>query len=116
MNDTERSPTDPVYLQSTYFIDSDHPDVVAFTRRVTDGASDDVDRAVRLFYAVRDGIRYDPYTAGSSPDGPPRKRVALTAMSTLTTSVENAAMDTPDCGSSRPVQPVRAAGTVARID
>jgi len=68
VNDTERSPTDPVYLQSTYFIDSDHPDVVAFTRRVTDGATDDVDRAVRLFYAVRDGIRYDPYMSWVVPE------------------------------------------------
>lgn len=49
------------YLAPTYFIDSDHPELQAFVARVTDGAVDPVEKAVRLFYAVRDGIRYDPY-------------------------------------------------------
>ena len=51
-----------VYLQPTAVIESRHPAVVAFAHEVTGGASDAVDRAVRLFYAVRDRIRYDPYT------------------------------------------------------
>ncbi len=28
----------------------------------------DIDRAVRLFYKVRDGIRYDPYSVGLTPE------------------------------------------------
>ncbi len=54
--------TDP-YLQSTFFIDTDHPDVIAFTRRVCTGIGDrDLKtKAIRLYYAVRDEIRYDPY-------------------------------------------------------
>ena len=48
-------------------VDSDHPDVVAFAQR----AQGDTDRevAVALFYAVRDGFRYDPYRLDLSPAG-----------------------------------------------
>jgi len=51
-----------VYLQPTAVIESEHPAVVAFAREVAGEARDPVDRAVRLFYAVRDQIRYDPYS------------------------------------------------------
>jgi transglutaminase-like putative cysteine protease len=50
------------YLQPTYHIDSDHPQVRAYALKVTAEASTPVDKAVRLFEAVRDGIRYNPYT------------------------------------------------------
>ena len=43
------------------FVDADHPDVSAFAARATEGAVTDREKAVALFYAVRDGIRYDPY-------------------------------------------------------
>ncbi len=48
-------------------VDSDHPDVVAFAQR----AEGDTDRevAVALFYAVRDGFRYDPYRIDLTPAG-----------------------------------------------
>jgi transglutaminase-like putative cysteine protease len=49
------------YLKPTPIIDSDHPAVIEFARRSTGPSSDPVDRAVSLYYAVRDGIRYDPY-------------------------------------------------------
>jgi transglutaminase-like putative cysteine protease len=50
------------------FVDSDHPDVVAFAQEATAGATTDRDKAVALFYAVRDGIRYDPYTMSDDPE------------------------------------------------
>lgn len=50
------------YLKPTYFIDSDHPEVVAHAKRVAEGAKDPLQVAVRLFCAVRDGIRYNPYS------------------------------------------------------
>lgn len=59
---------DPAYLLPTRFVDSDHPDVVAFARDTAGPAKTDVERAVRLFYAVRDRIRYDPYTASLEPE------------------------------------------------
>ena len=49
------------YLAPTEYIESDHPQVVAFARRATEGATSVRDRAVRLYYAVRDGFRYDPW-------------------------------------------------------
>ena len=51
-----------------HFIDSDHPDVDAFAKEATAGVTTDREKAVALFYAVRDGIRYDPYVISS--DGP----------------------------------------------
>jgi transglutaminase-like putative cysteine protease len=58
----------PASLAATALIDSDHPDVIAFAQRHAEGA-DDRERAVALFLAVRDGIRYDPYRLDLTPDG-----------------------------------------------
>ncbi|MEW6368445.1 MAG: transglutaminase family protein [Acidobacteriota bacterium] len=55
------------YLQPAHFVDSDNPAVIAFARRVAGSAHADADIAVRLFYAIRDGIRYDPYTVSLDP-------------------------------------------------
>lgn len=55
-------------LAPTRLIDSDHPDVVAFARRHDPGGSAR-ERAVALYYAVRDGFRYDPYRIDLSPRG-----------------------------------------------
>jgi len=55
-------------LQPTALLDSDHPAVVAFAARHGGGA-DDRQRAVALYYAVRDGFRYDPYRIDLSPAG-----------------------------------------------
>jgi len=45
---------------ATQTIESTHPDVMHFARLHADAASD-IEQGVRLFYAVRDGFRYDPY-------------------------------------------------------
>ena len=55
-------------LRATTLIDSDHPDVVALARTHDPGGSDQ-DRAVALYLAVRDRIRYDPYRIDLSEDG-----------------------------------------------
>ncbi len=49
------------YLAPTCFVDSDAAGVVALATEVVAGTSDDVERACRLYYAVRDGIRYTAY-------------------------------------------------------
>ena len=59
---------DPQTLQPTTMIDSDHPAVQAFALAHATGANNR-ERAVALFYAVRDGFRYDPYRVNLSPDG-----------------------------------------------
>jgi transglutaminase-like putative cysteine protease len=50
------------------FVEADHPAVVAFAEEATAGASSERDKAVALYYAVRDGIRYDPYSMSEDPD------------------------------------------------
>lgn len=56
------------------FIDSDHPEVVAFAERHARGSTDK-EKAISLFYAVRDGFRYDPYQLDFSPPGMLASRV-----------------------------------------
>ena len=55
-------------LEPTGFIDADHPAVVQFAREVTTGASGDEERAALLFRAVRDRVRYDPYSVTTDPE------------------------------------------------
>jgi transglutaminase-like putative cysteine protease len=55
------------YLGPTEFLDCDHPRVIAFTDEAVHDARDERERAVRLFYAVRDRIRYDPYQLRLEP-------------------------------------------------
>lgn len=49
------------YLQPTPFIDCDHPAVIHFAETAAGDAETPTDAAVRIFIAVRDGIKYDPY-------------------------------------------------------
>jgi len=49
------------YLTPTWFINSDAPEIVALAHEITGGTGDEVERACRLFYGVRDGIRYTAY-------------------------------------------------------
>jgi transglutaminase-like putative cysteine protease len=58
----------PATLAPTALIDADHPAVQAFARQHAVGANVR-ERAVALYYAVRDGFRYDPYRADLSPRG-----------------------------------------------
>ncbi len=55
-------------LAPTSLIDCDHPAVAAFAARHALGATDRA-RAVALYYAVRDGFRYDPYRVDLSARG-----------------------------------------------
>ncbi|HSE36748.1 MAG TPA: transglutaminase family protein [Blastocatellia bacterium] len=49
------------FTSATRTIESTHPAVVGFARLHAGEAATDIEQCVRLFYAVRDGIRYDPY-------------------------------------------------------
>ncbi|MFN8104292.1 MAG: transglutaminase family protein [Acidimicrobiia bacterium] len=71
MNDMD--PDDPGpedCLAPTPYLDWTHPDVSAFAERVCReaGATTERDKAVALFLAVRDGIRYDPYAVSADPE------------------------------------------------
>jgi transglutaminase-like putative cysteine protease len=49
------------YLVPTRFIDADHGTVVDFATRAATSSEDAIARATALYYAVRDGIRYDAH-------------------------------------------------------
>ena len=55
------------YLQPGPFIDSDHPEVIAFAERNRGASADLREQAVSLYYAVRDQVRYNPYTFSRDP-------------------------------------------------
>jgi len=47
-------------LEPTRHFDCDDPSVQAYAAEIVGGARTDIDKAVRLYYAVRDEFRYDP--------------------------------------------------------
>ncbi len=56
------------YLRPTYIIDSNHPDIIEFTNKTISGENDLTGRAVKIYYAVRDRIWYDPYVPFHRPE------------------------------------------------
>jgi len=65
------APAEPssAYLSATPCLDADHPAVGALARRATRGLARDDERAAALYYAVRDGFWYDPYSVDFTEDG-----------------------------------------------
>ncbi|MHB8827945.1 MAG: transglutaminase-like domain-containing protein [Syntrophales bacterium] len=57
------------YLQPSATIDYDDQAVAAFAKGHVGDSADRREQAVSLYYAVRDGIRYDPYSIDLSIDG-----------------------------------------------
>jgi len=48
------------FLSPAIYIDSGHPAVIAFSKQRAKGKNP-LERAVSLYYAVRDGVRYNPF-------------------------------------------------------
>lgn len=62
-------PENNIYLTATSVIDSDSESIMKYAQAVTEDAdSDPVSKAIRLFYAVRDRIWYDPYIPFYRPE------------------------------------------------
>ncbi len=55
-------------LKPSYFVDSDTPEITEYAERACEGALSPREKAVRLYYAVRDGLWYDPYSFGRDRD------------------------------------------------
>ena len=68
----DNAPT-PAHLAPTALIDSDHPAVIALSQRATGATARE--RAIALYYLVRDGFRYDPYRIDLSVAGLRASRV-----------------------------------------
>ncbi len=49
------------YLTPTEFLNFDNQNVRQFAENNTVGATNDIEKAVKLYYAVRDGFQYNPY-------------------------------------------------------
>jgi len=62
---TSDSPTRSTaqWLATTEFLDHNNAGVIRFAKEAVGDAETDRDKAVRLFYAVRDGYWYDPYSS-----------------------------------------------------
>lgn len=67
----------PEYLQPTGFLDFDKQIVRDFAEKNTVGAKSETEKAVKLYYAVRDGFQYNPYLLDLRREG-------LTASNLLT--------------------------------
>jgi len=50
-----------IYLLPTYFVDSDHPDVIAYAKSIVGEEADPLRQAILLYKAVRDDFKYNPY-------------------------------------------------------
>jgi transglutaminase-like putative cysteine protease len=61
-NDSQR------YLIPTSIIDSDHKSVRDYTMETIRGSTEPVEKAVKLYLAVRDNILYDPYSPFYLPE------------------------------------------------
>jgi transglutaminase-like putative cysteine protease len=68
----------PEFLVSTAFVDSSSSEVRAFVSRSLEGAQDlsATDKAIRLFEAVRDQIKYNPFDIGTTEDDYRASRIA----------------------------------------
>src|SRR5436305_10087006 len=65
----------PMALRSATMVNADHPAVIEFALSAVQDALDERDRAVKLYYAVRDRFRYDPYKIDLSVAGLRASRV-----------------------------------------
>lgn len=55
-------------LSSSAFFDFTHPQVIAFSDSVVNASMSDTEKAVALYYAVRDGVKYNPYVFEANPE------------------------------------------------
>jgi len=49
------------YLQPAKFVDSDTKEVIEFAKVSIGNSKKPLEQAIKLYYSVRDGIKYDPY-------------------------------------------------------
>jgi transglutaminase-like putative cysteine protease len=67
-DDTVRDSADfEAYRRPADLIDSQHPKIIDYASRLASQGSDQ-EKALRLYYAVRDSLRYDPYNTPMKPE------------------------------------------------
>jgi transglutaminase-like putative cysteine protease len=68
MGDLRRMSEFEPFLRPTPFLESDSEPVRDYASRATVTARGEIDQAIGLYYAIRDGIRYDPYVMATDPE------------------------------------------------
>jgi transglutaminase-like putative cysteine protease len=58
----------PLFLQSAEFIDSDNVRIISFAEETVRVSQSQLEKAVALYYRIRDGIRYTPYLDYGAPE------------------------------------------------
>lgn len=61
-------PTGTQWLEPTRFIESEDPTVAQFATETVAASNTELEATIALFYAVRDGWRYDPYGIDADPN------------------------------------------------
>lgn len=56
-------------LQATDIINSDNSEVISFAQQAIGQTTNQKEQAIKLYYAVRDEFRYDPYRIQFTPNG-----------------------------------------------
>lgn len=57
-----------IYLQPAEYINSDSEEVIQFTKKIIGNTTAPIEKAVKIYYAVRDGFNYNPYDLDLSPE------------------------------------------------
>lgn len=57
------------FLCSSRVVDSTHPEIVDFAQSRTVGTKGSLEKSIALYYAVRDELRYDPYSIEMTDKG-----------------------------------------------
>jgi transglutaminase-like putative cysteine protease len=50
-----------MYLKAGVYTNSDHPDVIAYAQEKIQGIETKKEQVIALYYAIRDGFKYNPY-------------------------------------------------------
>lgn len=56
-----------IYLKETYFFDWSHPNIQEKVKTLTNQGQSNQEKAVAIYYGIRDSIRYNPYNIYSKP-------------------------------------------------
>ena len=65
-HDSSNQTIDPATLRPNRYVDSDHPDLIAYAREHVGG--NPRESAVSLYYSVRDRLRYNPWRVRFQPE------------------------------------------------
>ncbi|MCX2744713.1 transglutaminase family protein [Mangrovivirga sp. M17] len=57
------------FLSAYRYINSDHPKVISYAKKICTGIDSPVEKAIALYYRIRDDFRYNPYKLNFTEEG-----------------------------------------------